>query len=153
VKLVGVATHYFEDSEARPFPWAGNLDEPLCHYRGSLTAAINLASLIYPVTKIKLVGVDLNRYLAFYGRAFDDYRIRYRLRSPLEPYDTFHQQAIERDIHQTALGSTSRPSILAAFPSIRRCLERRSVELVCCNRDSLLVTEGAVPYERLLPER
>lgn len=152
VDMVGVKIVFVKSRGDRGLPWAKGLEEPLCHYRGSLTAAVNLASLIYPVDRIKLVGVDLNVYEAFYGRAFEALARKYRLPRTLAQQDGYHEEARKTDRHATAVDFENRPGILSAMPAVRRHLAAAGVELVCCNRESLLVTEGACPYASILPE-
>jgi hypothetical protein len=40
--------------------WAKSLNQKLFHYRGSLTTVLNYISILYPNSKILLIGVDFN---------------------------------------------------------------------------------------------
>lgn len=117
------------------FRWAKTIDEPLYFYRGSLTSALNLATIIYPGCDIKLLGVDLNTNNYF----FDD-----RLMRHPELIDRFYTVGQQDNKHPTTIDigkSSKHTSILNSFPKILKQLEHLGVQVYACNPDSLLVTQ------------
>lgn len=123
--------------------FARSLGEPLYWFRGSLTTAINLMAILFPGSDIKLLGVDLNVYQPFYDQAWQSHPV-YRV--SMDNVPDFHREAKKRNMHSTAI-PTKYPSILTAIPRIRSWLEPLGSQLFCCNRESLLVTEGLCPYK------
>lgn len=131
------------------FSFAQSLDEPLYHYRGSLTSAINLAAILFPQADIKLLGVDMNGYSAFYE--MDPMPVdlpRYhRYRSyGLKKQTQHHQESRKRDIHVTAATEAGKPGVQTVIPHIRTALQQQGRDLYCCNPQSLLVVEDLCPY-------
>ncbi len=125
--------------------WGNSITDGLIHYKGSLTTAINLATNIYPVKTIKLIGVDLYVYSPFYGSEFDAYIVRHRLKAPNDASE-MHEKARSMNLHATAVPHGNLNSVIPAVTIIHEHLRTKGVNLVCCNPDSLLVQENACPY-------
>ena len=135
------------------FPWATSLDEPLYHYRGSLTAAIDLAAILYPQADIKLLGVDMTGYGAFYQMEplAPDLPRYHRYQSYEMVKQTDHDKKSRQiDAHVTAVERDGKPGVQAVIPMIRQQLQSEGRELYCCNPESLLVTEGICPYTTVI---
>lgn len=135
------------------FFWANSLQEALYHYRGSLTVAINLASILYPNCDIYLLGVDMNSYSAFYELPFPpNAPSRYEAyrQLTLVKQTAHHQQSRAQNIHVTAGADDGKPPLQAVVPTIIQHLSRRGVSLYNANPDSLLVTQGLTPYRAIL---
>ncbi len=140
--IIGSPVQYCHNiiDSSQPFSWASSLDEPLYFYRGSLTSAINLATIIYPGCDIKLLGVDLYSNDYFYGdriEAFPDL---------VDKYYKIGQQAGR---HPTTIDLSNvgrHRSILDVMPQVVAHLHSLGVSLACCNPRSLLVTEGICEY-------
>lgn len=144
--IIGTQAHYCNNilDDSLPFSWARRLDEPLYFYRGSLTSALNLATIIYPGCDIKLLGVDLYSNEYFYGD---------RIARFPELVDRFHQLGARADKHPTVLDIArdgKHPSILDMMPKVVDHLHSLGVSLTCCNPRSLLVTEGVCEYSPVM---
>ena len=127
---------------ASEFYWAESLDDQLYLNRGSLTAAINLATAGFGSTTIKLVGVDLNSEKSFFAEELAETK-RY--------YDPLHDPlAAQAEKHATAVQLPGIEPIQAVLPQVVEHLAGRGVELVCCSAGSLLCQEAICPYEPLL---
>jgi hypothetical protein len=139
------------DSET--FYLAKTLEESLYHYRGSLTSAINLAAILFPTADIKLLGIDMNAYSAFYE--LDPMPVdlpRYhRYRSYEMKKQTLHdQQSRQSNVHVTTAIRDGKPGVQSVIPTIRAALQLQDRDLYCCNPESLLVTEGICPYAPII---
>lgn len=117
--------------------WATSLEQPLLHFRASLTTAINYAAICYPGACIKLVGVDLNGPNYFYQKELE------QLSFWKQPWSDRITKSVGR--HFTAFDHEG-TNMLDMIPFIRSKLDLLHSELVCCSRNSVLVTEGHVPY-------
>lgn len=117
--------------------WASSLDQPLFHFRGSLTTALNYASIKYPNRRIKLVGVDMNSPKYFFQEELEKLEFEWRdWTTPIIEKAGKHFSAIEYK------GVT----MFDRFDYVIEQLKRTNNELVNCYRESLLVTKGFTPY-------
>ncbi len=140
--------------------WAKKLSEPLYFYRGTLTSAINLASVIWPECHIQLLGVDLNTY----GYFFDPKEGR----TQMEKFHDINEKRIGRtsakhhfkshrlNTHATALAYETEDDkklapIQTAFPRMAEELKKTGRQLLCSNPTSLLVKENYLPYAPVIP--
>ncbi|MFC2023765.1 hypothetical protein ACFLT5_03395 [Chloroflexota bacterium] len=126
----------------RSFCWARSLMEELYFYRGSLTTAINLASIVFPGCHIYLVGVDLNSDVAFYA---DEIERRHDL------LDQYHEIGRNEEKHPTAVTIQGYPGIQSVMPKIVKLLRADGVQLLCCNPDSLLARLRICKYAPIVP--
>lgn len=144
-----------EKYELDDFAWAESLDQPLWQYHGSLTAAINLAAILYPQADIVLLGVDMNGYHAFYELEpqqpvpprYADYA-----RLPLMKNTAHHERSREANVHVTAVREDGKPGVQAAIPLIREYLQAQGRDLYCGSAESLLVRDGYCDYQPILVE-
>lgn len=141
---------YFKNdqtSDPNDFYWAETLDERLFFYRGSLTTAINLATIIFPGADICLVGVDLKGLGSFFE---PEIKTVPRLNEGLaEGTLRKHQIARDAGTHLTALEYNGTPGVQAVLPKVVAHLKGRGVELLCANKDSLLVEAEICPYRSI----
>ncbi len=121
------------------FSWAKTLKESLYWFHTSLLTAINLAFVIYPGCDIKLLGVDLQGPEAFYHEEI--------MKHP-DLLDHHYRRSIkELGQHPTAVAQT--PDGRTMFDALEMIvfeLEKHGVKLLCCNPNSLLVTQNVCKY-------
>ncbi len=115
------------------FHWAESLDEPLFWRHGSLTTAINLATIIYPGADIKLLGVDLRGHEPFFAE---------ELAQRDDLIDSAYRRAAEAGRHLTVVVGDEGDTMIDAMKMVRETLAERGVRLISCNAESLLVEEG-----------
>ena len=125
------------------FRWGQCLGEPLYWYRGSLSTAINLATIIFPGTNVKLIGVDLDSFDPFYRAQQEQHPVLRRWMVKSEHGVRAQRLNLQTTVVPTASGT---PGIQAMIPRIREELQRSGHELYCCNPNSLLIKEGLCPY-------
>jgi hypothetical protein len=119
--------------------WATSLDEPLFHYRGSLTDALNYLSFTYPGSPIKLLGVDLKAGYFFQQEP-----------GTLGKFSDWAEQVEKATgLHSTAADYQGK-SVLDKLGFILECLDKTGNQLFCCNPKSLLVERGLVPYRAVV---
>ncbi len=143
-----------ERRELDDFQWAETLEQPLWHYHGSLTAAINLAAILYPHADIVLLGVDMMGYQAFYeleARQPAPPRYAAYARHALVKNTEHHVRSRTENVHVTAVREDGKPGVQAAIPLIRARLQAEGRDLYSGTRASLLVTEGYCDYVPILP--
>ena len=125
------------------FDWAKSLDEPLYWLHGSLTTAINLASVIYPGCNIKLVGVDLKAPEPFYDE---------ELQASPHLIDAGYWRNKSMGQHFTAIASKNGLTMLQGIKDlVKPELAKQKVSLFCCSKESLLVSEGVCEYKDIIP--
>jgi hypothetical protein len=141
--------------------WAQSLEDPLYFHRGTLTSAINLAAIVWPDADIALLGVDLNTYGHFFDLDWDQDRWKehevFNRKRLSDLSAVHHEKSRAMNTHATAVeydqdDEDSIPGIQAAFPLMQAELAKTGRTLYCCNPDSLLVTDGILPYAPVLPE-
>ena len=141
--------------------WAKTLNDPLYFWRGTLTSAINLASILWPDADIKLLGVDLNSYGYFFDpkRGEEDREDFHKFNEKRlsETSAVHHRKSHAQNTHATAVtyeqdGKTPLPGIQSAFPRMMEELAKTGNTLNCSNPNSLLVTDGVCPYSPIIPE-
>jgi len=121
-------------------PWATTSGEALFHFRGSLTSAINYATVEFPRSVIWLAGTDFTDG----GYFFDDAlaRITYRW----QDYTTEETRA-------TSVHASVRPiagvTLLDGFPVVVSEVENSGSVMVCANAESIFVKQGLVPHHPL----
>jgi hypothetical protein len=144
-RIIGMQVNYVHNILAndRPFHWAATLSEPLYFHRGSLSSAINLATIIYPGCDINLLGVDLNTNEYFYGNRIKEYP---------ELLDRFYFLGEKAGKHPTVMDEGPHSSILNVIPEIISHLRTLRIELTCSNPESLLVTKGICRYLPVLDD-
>ncbi|HAC62867.1 MAG TPA: hypothetical protein DCF68_04855 [Cyanothece sp. UBA12306] len=126
-----------EGRSGREFIWGKSLDEQLFFQRGSLSTALNLAYIIYPDCDIKLIGIDLSYPESFYEE---------ELKARTDLIDTYYyERARKAEKHDTVV-ETKEGTVLDRFPLIQQELAQRGNKLLCCNPNSLVVTQGLCDY-------
>ena len=139
--------------------WAEKLSDPLYFYRGTLTSAINLASIIWPNCNISLIGVDLNSYGYFFDPKNGETQMeKYQKINDLRIGKTsasHHLKSHRLNQHATAVpyetnNKNKLPGIQNAFPKIVVELAKTGRKLTCSNPYSLLVEQNILPYEPLI---
>ena len=118
-------------------PWATSIEEPLFHFRASLTTALNYASIRFPGATIKLVGVDLNSSRYFFQDHIERLRLKWK--------DWTTSIAADRGVHFTALEHEG-TTVFDKFDFILESLGRTGNRLANCNPDSLFVQKDILPY-------
>jgi len=120
--------------------WAESLEEPLYHYRSSLTAALNYMSIVYPGRRIKLVGIDLNSPTYFFESRLKELNFDYS--------DWTTPITRERSVHASVLDHQG-TTLMGKLDFVISELEKTGNEVVSCNRNSLLVEKGFVKHARV----
>jgi hypothetical protein len=120
--------------------WASSLEQKLFHFRGSLTDAINIADILCQGSQIRLLGVDLNDFGYFFQDEIDN--------NP--KYEIFKTRLTSGPRHETVDDWEGTPGILSVFPLMLENVRAHGGDMVCCNPDSLLVTEGILEYQPIL---
>lgn len=120
--------------------WKKTLDEPLFHYRGSLSTVLNYISIKYPCRNIKLVGVDLNTPDHFFEEELKNLGLDYK--------DWTYDFARVGNRHFTALDYMG-TTIFDKFDFIISNLNLTRNFLYNCNPNSLLSTRTKVPFREV----
>jgi len=121
--------------------WANSLREPLFHFHGSLTSALNYLSVQYPGRRIKLVGVDLDGPDYFFQSELEKVEFEWRdWTSSVTASSGMHFSA---QVHE---GST----MLDRFDFVVERLRSSGNELYATNPASLLVQRGYVEFKPVL---
>ena len=121
--------------------WATRMDQTIFHFRGTLTSAINVAHILHPASKIKLLGVDLKDNSYFFDEEI--------ARSPARWQD-WTARIPNRERHTVALPLMGVPGIQDCLPFVAENLGKTGSRLVCCNRNSYLVEAGLLDYEPVI---
>ncbi len=121
--------------------WSNSLSEKLFHYRGSLTTVLNYVSICFPKRKVLLVGNDFNGSEYFFQNELDALDVEWQ--------DFTTNIVKESGVHFSFLDFKGK-KVTDSFPFILNKLEQSENELICVNKDSLLVTEANVKYAPLL---
>lgn len=122
--------------------WAASLKEPIYHYRGSLSGAVNISSLLNPGHDIKLLGVDLTDHHYFFHEEIERNKEKWGLfLNRLTPETTQHETIVEvKGIE----------GIQAVFPHMAQMVAAGGGKLLCCNPDSYLVTKNILEYRSII---
>ena len=121
--------------------WAESLEEPLFHYRGSLSTALNYVAIKYPGRTIKLVGVDLDSPDHFFEEELISLGLEHR--------DWTYEIARNQNLHFSALnymGST----IFDKFDYMISCLSSTGNQIYNCNPNSLLSKRTNLTFREIL---
>lgn len=122
--------------------WAKNLKSPIYHFRGSLSGAINITSILNPGQRIKLLGVDLNNHAYFFQDEIEN--------NP-EKWGLFLQRLTpEAEQHETIVAVKETGGIQEAFPFMQKNVQKNGGELLCCNPESYLVTKKILSFSPII---
>jgi hypothetical protein len=117
--------------------WASSLDEPLFHYRGSLSTVLNYISIQYPNRHISLVGVDFNSSKYFFQNELEKLSFQWQdWTTPLTKEKSMHFSAIDYQ------GKT----IFDKFEFMINQLNLSGNSMSCPNSKSLVVEKELVKY-------
>lgn len=117
--------------------WSNTLEQPLFHYRGSLSTVLNYVSIKYPHHPVKLIGVDFNSPGYFFQDELNN------LNFDWQDWTTPITQ--EKKIHFSAIpykGTT----IFDKFDFMVEHLKRSGNEIFSCNSNSILVQKKLIEY-------
>lgn len=120
--------------------WSNSLNKKLFHYRGSLTTVLNYVSICFPKRKVILVGNDFNASEYFFQKELDALDFKWQ--------DFTTSIVKESGVHFSFLNFEG-TKMTDCFPFIIQNLEKSENQLICINKDSLLVTEANVKYAPL----
>lgn len=122
--------------------WAQSLRDPIYHFRGSLSGAINITSILNPNQKIKLMGVDLSNHEYFFQEEVENNPEEWGIfLNRLTPEDTQHETIVE--VKETG-------GIQEVFPFMRENVQKNGGELLCCNAQSYLVTHKILKFSPVI---
>ena len=128
------------DWELRGGNWAMSIKEPLFHYRGSLTSALNFISIMYPSKDVYLVGNDFNNSNYFFEKELDKLDFDYR---------DWSTAIIKKENKHFSVINYEGTSIFDKFPFILENLKNSNNKLYCNNINSVLVLENCVIFKML----
>jgi hypothetical protein len=121
--------------------WSHTLEQPLFHYRGSLSTVLNYVSIKYPNHPIKLVGVDFNSPGYFFQEELEKLNFAWQdWTTPVTKKEKVHFSAIPYK------GTT----IFDKFDFIIENLKLSGNEIFSSNPNSLLVTKNLIKYSRVV---
>lgn len=136
--------HFFDVDQKlwEQFTWAKSLNDRLYWFRGSLTTAINLCTIIYPDSDILLAGVDLNTSDSFYSEELKKH--------PHYTKKSTKKLVKETGMHNTVIDAYGVPPIHHGIKQIVEYLKLNlNITISCLNPESLLVQEGICAYKKL----
>lgn len=122
--------------------WANSLNQQIYHYRGSLSSAINITTILNPGRKIKLIGVDLNDHRYFFQEEIEADKERWNVF--IVPQEKQTQQ------HGTTKNFRKTQGIQSVIPFIKEQVEKNGGSLCCGFKSSFIVQEGLVVYESII---
>lgn len=117
--------------------WATSLEQPLFHYRGSLSTALNYVSICFPDRVVKLVGVDFNSSDYFFQEQLEELEL---------PWEDWTTPIVEEEGRHFSAIAYKGTTIFDRFDYIVEQLERTGNPIYNCNRESLLVEKGFTSY-------
>lgn len=118
--------------------WAKNINETIYHFRGSLSGAINITTILNPGGPIKLLGVDLIDHSYFFQEELKDQPEKWRM---------FLDRLIPESIHHETIETIKGVGgIQDCIPYIHSQVTATNEDLLCCNQNSYLVTKGLLKY-------
>jgi len=120
--------------------WAKGFSEPIFHYRGSLTSALNIATIIAPKRDIYLVGNDFNGGRYFYEDHLNSTNINWK--------DFTYNSTKKTELHYS-FQNVKGTSIIDKFPLIINKITKQGGRLFCINKESLLVKDADVHFKPL----
>lgn len=135
---------FFEHVKGNKFDeikWAYDFNDELCFYRGSLSTAINLCTILYPNCDIYLVGIDLNTPYSFY---------QHHEKAKVDYLDTNIVIQKETGLHATAIKTDNYPGIIDYFPKIIEKLNEIDVNIYSTSSKSLFITQGICEFKPIL---
>jgi len=119
--------------------WAKSFGDNIFHYRGSLTGAVNITSILNPGKTIKLLGVDLNDPYYFFQEEIESDLERWGLfLSRLTPYAAKHE---------TVETFANKPGVQSVFPYLTKKVRDNKGSICCGFSDSYLVKNSIVKFE------
>ena len=124
--------------------WAVSLDEPLFHYRGSLSSVLNYVTIERPGCEVYLVGND------FYG---SKYFFEDELRELDIDWQDWTTTLVREQGKHFSFQDHKGTKISDRFPEIIERMSESRNRLHCINEDSLLVKECGVNLARLGVEK
>lgn len=125
--------------------WATSLEEPLFHYRGSLSTVLNYVSILFPDRVVKLVGCDFNSSDYFFQQQLEEVGLSW------EDWTTPIVKEVDRHFSAIPYKGTT---IFDRFDFIVNQMGRTGNRVYNCNPDSLLVKKGFMDYTSVItPER
>ena len=120
--------------------WAMTLEEPIFHYRGSLTSVLNLCTIFFPGKEIFLVGTDFNQSDYFFEEEINQLDFEWK---------DFTHELVKKEGKHYSYQPVEGKSMDDIFPFILDSLAKTKNELYCTNSNSLLIKSG-VQYKPLL---
>ena len=139
LRRAGRVTFTRRTKELKGGAWAQSLEEEIFHYRGTLTEAINLTTVLNPGARIKLLGVDLSDGAYFFADEIRADPANWPTFAPYEGEGTGK--------HTTATFLNGVPGILERISFVLEQVRAQGGDLVCCNPNSLLVTQNLLQSE------
>ncbi|WP_131282674.1 hypothetical protein [Blastopirellula marina] len=121
--------------------WAQTLDQPLFHFRGSLTSALNYLSISYPGKTVTLVGTDFNQGTSF----FED-----RLKDVSFAYEDWTTDIVRKAGRHYSAIEIRGGTMFDRFVFIVDRMLKSGNRLRCTNPESLLVTRGVIPFQPIV---
>lgn len=113
--------------------WAENFDQPIFHYRGSLTSVLNVCSILFPNKDIFLVGADFNVSTYFFEDEINKLNFEWKDYT----FDLVKKQGVHFSYQQVE--GTKMEDM---FPFILESLKKTGNNLYCVNSNSLLAKSG-----------
>lgn len=118
-------------------PWAKKLEEPLYHFKGSLSSVLNYISIFYSNKKVLLVGVDFNTSSYFFEEELSELKFQTKdWTSELSKNENKHYSIIR----------TNGVKMDDEIPFMITELKKRQIELLSINKNSYLVEQDFVKY-------
>lgn len=117
--------------------WAKSLDEPLYHFRGSLTSVLNLISIKYPNTDIVLAGVDFNSPGYFFQTELE--KVDFKT-------DDWTTDLVKKEGKHFSIINHDGSTMDDEFPKVIGWLNDSGNKIFSINRNSHLVEKGYVDF-------
>ena len=120
--------------------WAKSINEPLFHFRGSLTSVLNYVSICYPGYNIKLVGVDFNSSKYFFDEEME--------KLDFETSD-WTSKLMQKEKKHFSIIEYEGTTMLDKFGYVVKCLSNTN-KIYSCNENSELVKKKLIKYKPVI---
>lgn len=117
--------------------WGKDIDEPLYHFRGSLSTVLNYISIKYPGYNIYFTGVDFDS---------DGYFFQKELEKISFKKDDWTTEIVQKNKKHFSIIPYEGTTIIDAFPYMLKELQKTNNKIFSLSESSYLVKNGIIPF-------
>lgn len=133
VQSITINSHVKKDT-----PWANSIEEPIYHFKGSLSTVFNYVSIFFKGRDILLVGVDFNSSDYFFEEELD--------KLEFDSKDWTYDLRKKENKHYSII-ETNGVKMDDEIPFMLNELRKRDINVYSLNKNSYLVEKGFVTFK------